>query len=145
MNDVHITVAGTVTDEPKSGRSPSGTDWIRLTIAIPVPGTDRHERVTAWGHDMVAIRAAESVRKGDTVIVRANGLRAEGWLGTDAEGKPKAFARVTLQATSIGLSLEHDTAFSGRTLRNSPAGIPAGAELPAAEQADLEVLAGVTG
>jgi single-stranded DNA-binding protein len=144
VGEAHVTIAGPVTDEPRSGRSDNGNDWIEFTIAIPVPGTDWHERVTVWGHGMTAIRAAESIRKGDKVIVRASSMRAESWMGQDADGKPKAFGRITVRATSIGLSFDHDTAFSGRTLRNAPGGVPADASLPTDEQADLEVLAGVT-
>jgi hypothetical protein len=146
VNAVEVTATGVITDEPRSGRSSSGTDWVRLTVGVPVPNSQRYEYVTVIAYALLAIRTAESVRKGDVVTVRADSLRAEAWVARD--DKDKAYGRITLRATDIALSMGRDTARSGRTLRDTvteaPSSAEADAEIPAEQRADLEVLAGVT-
>ena len=99
-------------------------------------------KVTAFG--VLASRTAESVRKGDRVTVIADDLTAEAWLST-ADPQPRA--RVTLRAREIAASMAFDTLRTGYADRKAARTAAANgqpSDLPAGEQANAEVLAGVT-
>ena len=118
------------------------------------PSTCPHESgdtITRWikvnAYGLLASRTAESVRKGDRVTVLAEDLLTEAWLGTDGEGRPRASARVTLRAREIAASMAFDTlrtGYAGRKAARLAAANGQPTDLPAAEQADARVLAGVT-
>ena len=112
---------------------------------------DGGDTITRWvkvnAYGLLASRTAESVRKGDRVTVLAEDLLTEAWLGTDDEGRPRASARVTLRAREIAASMAFDTlrtGYAGRKAARQAAANGQPTDLPAAEQADARVLAGVT-
>ena len=148
MSPIAITVTGRLGDDPRTFTTREGTAGVELRLAVEVPGRTgdsitRWVKVTAFG--VLAGRTADSVRKGDRVTVLADDLTAEAWLSTDTEPRPRA--RVTLRAREIAASMAFDTVRTGyadrRAARSAAAnGEPTG--LPAGEQADAQVLAGVT-
>ena len=146
MNPIAITVTGRLGDDPRAFTTRDGTAGTELRLAIDVPGRTgdsitRWVKVTAFG--VLASRTAESVRKGDRVTVIADDLTAETWLSTD--NSPRA--RVTLRAREIAASMAFDTVRTGYADRKAARAAAAKGEpndLPAGEQADAEVLAGLT-
>ncbi len=150
MNPITVTVTGRLGDDPRSFTTHDGTAGVELRLAIDLPGRGgdtitRWIKVNAFG--LLASRTAESVRKGDRVTVLAEDLLAEGWVGTDDEGRPRASARVTLRAREIAASMAFDTlrtGYAGRKAARRAAANGQPNDLPAAEQADARVLAGVT-
>ena len=103
-------------------------------------GITRWVKVTAFG--LLASRTAESVRKGDRVTVLADDFMAEAWAATDDDGGPRA--RITLRAREIAASMAFDTLRTGYAARKAARLAAANGEptdLPAAEQADVRVLA----
>ena len=146
MNPITITVTGRLGDDPRSFTTRDGTAGVELRLAVEIPGRDqpttRWIKVVAFG--LLAARTAESVGKGDRVMVTAEDLTAESWLSNDTH-QPRA--RVSLRARDIAASMAFDDLRTGyaarKATRNAAAnGQPTG--LPAAEQADMRVLAGVT-
>jgi single-stranded DNA-binding protein len=146
MNPITITVTGRLGDDPRSFTTRDGTAGVELRLAVEIPGRDqsitRWIKVVAFG--LLASRTAESVGKGDRVMVTADDLTAESWLSTDTH-QPRA--RVSLRARDIAASMAFDdlrTGYAARKAARAAAaeGQPTG--LPASEQADAEVLAGVT-
>jgi len=140
VDPISITITGSLANDPRefsTDRGPGVSLWLQ------VPVTDdrsRYLKVTAWG--TLATHTAASLHKNDRVTVRGGDFRIEQW--TDADKAPRACLAVT--AWDIAPSLLRDTAVMGRTARRATASAPSGdhADLPAAEQADLTVLAGVT-
>jgi single-stranded DNA-binding protein len=148
MNPISITVTGRLGDDPRTFTTRDGTDGVELRLALDLPargsgdGITRWVKVTAFG--LLATRAAESVGKGDRVMVVADDLTAEAWLASGS-GEPRA--RVTLRAREIAASMAFDTLRTGYAARKdarqaAASGDPAG--LLAAEQAEVSVLRGVT-
>ncbi len=145
MSPITVTVTGRLGDDPRTFTTRDGTPGTELRLAIEVPGrtgdnNTRWVKVTAFG--VLASRTAESVRKGDRVTVLADDLTAETWLSTD--NSPRA--RVTLRAREIAASMAFDTVRTGYADRKA-ARAAANREpndLPAGEQADAEVLVGLT-
>ncbi len=146
MNPIAITVTGRLGDDPRTFSTREGTAGVELRLAVEVPSRSgdnitRWIKVTAFG--VLASRTAESVRKGDRVTVIADDLTAEAWLSTDQQPR----ARVTLRAREIAASMAFDTLRTGYADRKAARTAAANgqpSDLPAGEQADAEVLAGVT-
>ena len=95
----------------------------------------RWVKVTAYG--VLATRTAESVRKGDRIIITADDFIAEAWTAT-TDGEPRA--RITLRARDIGASMAFDTLRTSYTDRKAAKAAAANGQpndLPAQEQADL--------
>jgi single-stranded DNA-binding protein len=146
MNPITITVTGRLGDDPRSFTTRDGTAGVELRLAVEIPGRDqpvtRWIKVVAFG--LLAARTAESVGKGDRVMVTAADLTAESWLSTDTH-QPRA--RVSLRARDIAASMAFDdlrTGYAARKAAREAAANGQPNDLPAAEQADAEVLAGVT-
>ncbi len=148
MSPIAITVTGRLGDDPRTFSTREGTAGVELRVAVEVPGRTgdsitRWVKVTAFG--VLASRTADSVRKGDRVTVLADDLTAEAWLSTDNEPRPRA--RVTLRAREIAASMAFDTVRTGYADRRAARVAAANGEptsLPVGEQADAQVLAGVT-
>ncbi len=147
MNPIQITVTGRLGDDPRAFSTRDGGDGVELRLAVEVPGRGgesitRWIKVTAFGH--LATRTAESVRKGDRVVVQADDLIAEAWRATDS-GDPRA--RVTLRARDIAASMTFDSLRTGYSARKAARAAAANGEptdLPVHEEAEARVLAGVT-
>ena len=149
MNPINVTVTGRLGDDPRSFTTHDGTAGVELRLAIDLPSRTGGENITRWvkvsAYGLLASRTAESVRKGDRVTVIAEDLLAEAWLSTDNERQPRA--RVTLRAREIAASMAFDTlrtGYAGRKAARQAAANSQPTDLPAAEQADARVLAGVT-
>ena len=149
MNPITVTVTGRLGDDPRSFTTHDGTAGVELRLAIDLPSRTGGESITRWvkvsAYGLLASRTAESVRKGDRVTVIAEDLLAEAWLSTDNE--PQARARVTLRAREIAASMAFDTlrtGYAGRKAARQAAANGQPTDLPAAEQADARVLAGLT-
>jgi single-stranded DNA-binding protein len=150
VNPITVTVTGRLGDDPRSFTTHDGTAGIELRLAVDLPprsgGGDtvtRWIKVSAFG--LLASRTAESVRKGDRVTVVAEDLLAEAWLSTDGEARPRA--RVSLRAREIAASMAFDTLRTGYADRKAARWAAANgqpSDLPASDQADARVLAGVT-
>jgi single-stranded DNA-binding protein len=149
VETIGITVTGRVADEPYRGTTSSGQAMTALNLEVSVPPASynadpvsRWLRVVAFG--ALASRVGDSIRAGDRVTVRASDLSCRAWVN-EATGKPAA--RITLRAYDIAASMLTDTLTTGQavrrdTFRAAASGQPT--SLPAAEQADAAVLAGVT-
>ena len=149
MNPITVTVTGRLGDDPRSFSTHDGTVGVELRLAIDIPSRTGGESLTRWvkvsAYGLLASRTAESVRKGDRVTVIAEDLLAEAWLSTDDEPRPRA--RVTLRAREIAASMAFDTlrtGYAGRKAARLAAANGQPTDLPAADQADARVLAGVT-
>jgi single-stranded DNA-binding protein len=149
VNPITVTVTGRLGDDPRSFTTHDGTAGVELRLAIDLPSRTGGESITRWvkvsAYGLLASRTAESVRKGDRVTVIAEDLLAEAWLSTDDEARPRA--RVTLRAREIAASMAFDTlrtGYAGRKAARQAAANGQPTDLPAAEQADARILAGVT-
>jgi single-stranded DNA-binding protein len=150
MNPITVTVTGRLGDDPRSFTTHDGTAGVELRLAVDLPArASDADTVTRWikvsAFGLLASRTAESVRKGDRVTVIAEDLLAEAWLSTDGESRPRA--RVSLRAREIAASMAFDTLRTGYTDRKAMRQAAAEGrpnDLPAADQADARVLAGVT-
>ena len=144
MNAIQITVTGRLGDDPRSFSTRDGSDGVELRLAVEVPtrggeSITRWIKVTAFGH--LATRTAESVCKGDRVVVQADDLIAESWM-TDSK---EARGRVTLRARDIAASMTFDSLRTGYAARKAARAAAAEGEvtdLPVHEQAEAQVLAG---
>lgn len=148
MNAISITVTGRLGDDPRTFTTRDGTDGVELRLAIDLPargsgdGITRWVKVTAFG--LLATRTASSVGKGDRVTVVADDLTAEAW-SANGSGEPRA--RVALRAREIAASMAFDNLRTGYAARKNARQAAANGEpsdLPADEQAEAEVLRGVT-
>lgn len=149
MNPITVTVSGRLGDDPRTFTTRDGTDGVELRLACDLPsrgsGRDnitRWVKVTAYG--LLASRTAESVGKGDRVTVVADDLIAEAWAATST-GEPRA--RVALRARDIAASMAFDSLRTGYAARKAARAAAANGQpncLPAHEQAEAEVLRGVT-
>ena len=148
MNPIAITVTGRLGDDPRTFTTRDGTPGLELRLALEIPGRNgdnltRWIKVTAFG--VLATRTAASVGKGDRVTVIADDLTAESWLSTGEDPQPRG--RVALRAREIAASMAYDTLRTGYADRKNARAAAANGQvtdLPAGEQADAEVLAGVT-
>ena len=150
MNPISVSVTGRLGDDPRTFNTRDGSAGVELRLALDLPsripggdGITRWVKVTAFG--MLAERTAASVGKGDRVTVLADDLLAEAWLATT--GEPRPCARVSLRAREIAASMATDTVRTGYAARKAARAAAANGQpndLPAADQADARVLAGVT-
>jgi single-stranded DNA-binding protein len=148
VNPIQITITGRLGDDPRTFQTHDGTDGIELRIAVEVPSRGNGESVTRWvkvtAYGLLATRTAESVRKGDRVIVQADDMLAEAWTAT-GNGEPRG--RITLRARDIAASMARDSLTTGYAARKAARAAAANGEpndLPAHEQAEAQILAGVT-
>jgi single-stranded DNA-binding protein len=148
VNPIQITVTGRLGDDPRTFRTRDGSDGVELRLAIEIPPRGTGDPVTRWvkvtAYGVLAARTADSVRKGDRVIVTADDLIADAWIAPGS-GEPRA--KITLRARDIAASMAFDTLRTGYTARKAAKAAAANGQptdLPAGEQADLRVLAGVT-
>jgi single-stranded DNA-binding protein len=147
MNPIQITITGHLGEDPRTFATSDGTPGLELRLAldIPRPGGEpltRWVKVNAYG--VLATRTAASVRKGDRIIIQADDVRAEAWLSKD-KGEPRAMA--VFRAADIAVSMRYDSVRTGRADRRAARAAAANGEpnnLPAHEQAEARVLAGVT-
>jgi single-stranded DNA-binding protein len=137
---ITVTVTGNLTDDPHTFTTRDNTTGCELRVAVNLPsrtgtgdGPTRYLKVVTFG--VLAIHAAESVRKGDRVTICGHDLTSEAWLG-NGDGQPKS--KVAIRATEIAVSLRYDNATTGRATRAAQH-----ATGPQA-QADAAVLNGVT-
>jgi single-stranded DNA-binding protein len=147
MNPITITVTGRLGDDPRSFTTRDGTAGVELRLAVEIPSRS-DQSITRWikvvAFGLLAARTAESVGKGDRVMVTAEDLTAESWLTSDTR-EPRA--RVSLRARDIAASMAFDdlrTGYAARKAAREAAANGQPNDLPASEQADAEVLAGVT-
>lgn len=118
----------------------------RLAIEVAARGGEsvtRWVKVTAFG--LLAVRTAESVRRGDRLTVTADDFIAEAWVGDNGNGEPRG--RITLRARDIAASMARDGLRTGYTARRDSRLAAANGQhtdLPAHEAAEAQVLAGVT-
>ena len=147
MNPIQITITGRLGDDPRTFRTRDGSDGAELRIAVEIPARSSGESVTRWvkvtAYGVLATRTAESVRKGDRVTVIADDMIAEAWTATGS-GEPRG--RVTLRAREIAASMAFDSLRTGYAARKAARAAAASGEptdLPAQEQAEAQVLAGV--
>ncbi|HEY2276781.1 MAG TPA: single-stranded DNA-binding protein [Streptosporangiaceae bacterium] len=147
MNPISITVTGRLGDDPRPFTTRDGTAGVELRLAVEIPGRG-DQSITRWikvvAFGLLAARTAESVGKGDRVMVVAEDLTAESWLSTDTH-QPRA--RVSLRARDIAASMAFDdlrTGYAARKALRAAAAEGKPTDLPAGEQADAAVLAGVT-
>jgi single-stranded DNA-binding protein len=146
MNPIQITITGRLGDDPRLFSTRDGQPGVELRLAVEVPGRNgdnltRWVKVTAFGN--LATRTADSVRKGDRVMVTADDMIAEAWAAT---GSNEPRARITLRARDIAASMAFDSLRTGYAARKAARAAAANGEptdLPAHEQAEAEVLAGV--
>jgi single-stranded DNA-binding protein len=148
MNPITVTVTGRLGDDPRSFSTNDGTAGVELRLAIDLPARNG-DNITRWvkvnAYGVLASRTADSVRKGDRVTVIAEDLLAEAWITKDDQ--PQARGRVSLRAREIAASMAYDSLRTGYADRKAARQAAANGEpndLPAAEQADARVLAGVT-
>jgi single-strand DNA-binding protein len=134
---ITVTVTGNLTDDPHTFQTRDSTTGCELRVAVNLPsrtgtGNDitRYLKVVTFG--VLAIHAAESVRKGDRVTICGHDLTSEAWLST-TDGQPKS--KVAIRATELAVSLRYDRATTGRAAQRA-----AGRQL----HADAAVLNGVT-
>jgi single-stranded DNA-binding protein len=147
MNPITITVTGRLGDDPRTFSTRDGSVGVELRLAIEIPSRipggnslTRWVKVTAFG--LLAERTANSVGKGDRVTVLADDLTAEAWVTNDS---PRA--RVSLRAREIAASMAFDTlrtGFAARKAARAAAANGQDSDLPAGEQAEAQVVSGVT-
>jgi len=147
VNPIQITVTGRLGDDPRSFCTRDGSDGVELRLAIEIRTRGAGDNITRWvkitAYGVLATRTAESVRKGDRVVVTADDFIADAW--TNGSGEPRA--KITLRAREIAASMLFDTLRTGYTARKAAKAAAANgqpSDLPAQDQADLRVLAGVT-
>ena len=148
MFPIQITLTGRLGDEPRMFRTRDGSDGVELRLAVEVPARGSGESVTRWvkvtAFGLLATRTAESVRKGDRIIVLADDMTAEAWAATGS-GEPRG--RITVRARDIAASMAFDTLRTGYNARRAARAAAASGEpndLDAHQQANAQVLAGVT-
>jgi single-stranded DNA-binding protein len=148
MNPISVSVTGRLGDDPRTFTTRDGTDGVELRLAVDLPARGSGEGITRWvkvtAYGLLAARTAESVRKGDRVTVLADDLTAEAWAAKE-NGEPRA--RINLRAREIAASMAFDTVRTGYAARKAARLAAANGEpndLPAGEQAEARVLAGVT-
>ena len=139
---ITVTITGNLTDDPHTFQTRDNTAGCELRVAVNLPsrtgagdGITRYLKVVTFG--VMAIHAAESVRKGDRVTIQGHDLTSEAWLGND--GAPRS--KVAIRATEIAVSLRFDTLTTGRAGR---AAEQAARGSDAQAKAEAAVLSGVT-
>lgn len=146
MERLSIVITGRLGSDPRLDTTNSGTPKAVMSVAVePRNGQDGPTRwftVTAYRH--LATHVAESLHKGDTVIVKADDIQAWTWID---ERTKETRAGMGLMAYEIAASMRFDTLITGSAARRAAqANAEASGEIPAdaEQQANLSVLAGVT-
>jgi single-strand DNA-binding protein len=146
MERLSIVITGRLGSDPRLDTTNSGTPKAIMSVAVePRNGPDGPTRwftVTAYRH--LATHVAESLRKGDNVIVKADDIQA--WTWTDERTK-ETRAGVGLIAYDIAASMRFAILTTGSAARRAAqANAEASGEIAAdaAEHANLSVLDGVT-
>lgn len=146
MDRVSITVTGRLGADPRLETTDGGTAKVIMSLATePRNGQDgptRWYKVIAFKH--VASHAAESLRKGDYVTVRADDAYSWAWVDDGPQDKPVARGAIVLLAYDIAASTRFDTLITGQATRKVAQANGDVAPADARVQADLSVLAGVT-
>ncbi len=147
MNPIQITVTGRLGDDPRVFLTRDGSDGVELRLAVEMTARGAGDSITRWmkvtAFGLLATRTAESIRKGDRVVVTADDLIAEAWTAT-TNGEPRG--RITLRARDIAASMAFDSLRTGYAARKAARAAAANGmptDLPAHEQAEASVLAGV--
>jgi single-stranded DNA-binding protein len=144
VDTLTITFTGRLDRDPREIPAKNGSG-VSLWVEIPLSSSQsRFLKVEAWG--TLADHVLGSMHKNDRVTVRASDIRSEHWAQDTPQGKQPRSC-ITVRASDISASLAHDNVTTGQASRRAAVtaaanGEPAG--LPAAERADLQVLAGVT-
>jgi single-stranded DNA-binding protein len=145
---ITVTLTGRLGDDPRTFTTRDGTVGAELRLAIEIPSRTGGDSITRWvkvtAFGTLASRTAASVSKGDRVTVIADDLLAEAW-SASSSGEPRS--RVSVRAREIAASMAYDTLRTGYAARRAARLAAANGEpndLPAAEQADARVLAGIT-
>jgi single-strand DNA-binding protein len=146
MERLGITITGRLGSDPRPGETSNGIPKVTLSVAVEPrsqqDGPTRWFSVTAYRH--LATHVAESLRKGDMVIVKADDINA--WTWTDDRTKETRVG-LGLTAYDIAASMRFDTlttGAAGRKAAQAEAEASGAVAVNAEERADLEVLAGVT-
>jgi len=153
VDSVSITLDGILYNDPRPFTTSSGTTGVSLWLELPpsgrgfADGKSRYLEVIAFG--TLASNVAASLRAHDRITVRADDLRAkarhEKGKNPDEDGSIRSCVVVT--ARDIFPSLVHESVITGSSTRLAARAAAANgqpSDLPASEQADLTVLAGVT-
>jgi single-stranded DNA-binding protein len=96
-----ITVTGNLADDPHTFRTSDGRAGCDLRLAVDLPprgatGGSQVRYVKAVAFGVLAIHAAESVRKGDRVTIQGRDPTAEAWVRWPSPGRPSACGGVAL-------------------------------------------------
>jgi hypothetical protein len=153
VDSVSITLDGTLYNDPRPFTTNAGTAGVSLWLELPPPARShgdaksRYLEVIAYG--TLATNVAASLRAHDRITVRADDFRARArhdkTRNADDDASIRSFVVVT--ARDISPSLIHESVITGSSARQATRAAAASehdSDLPAAEQADLKVLAGVT-
>jgi single-stranded DNA-binding protein len=149
MYPISITLTGRLGEDPRTFPVRDGSDGVELRLALSMPSRNGGEdyakwvKVTAFG--VLASRVAQSVRKGDMVIVQAHDVTPEAWQTKDE--KHEIRAGLSFRATDIAASMRYDSLTTGRADREAARKAAAHGQptdLPVHEEQEARVLAGVT-
>jgi len=123
MNATQITTIGNLTTDPDLRFTPSGKAVATVRIAVNhrtrqgeewVDGEPSFYDVTLW--EKLAENAAESLRKGDRILVTGQ-MHTEAWTDTDGAKRTKQ----VITDAEIGASLRFTTVQVARGTREQPA------------------------
>jgi single-strand DNA-binding protein len=147
VDSLSITVTATLAADPRPFTTGAGAAGVSLWVEVSLPprklggeSTSRWMKILAFG--LLAENVTSSLHTGDRITVRGDDLRTEEW-----EKNGQRRSGVVLVGRDISPSLLRDTAVTGAATRRAARAAAAASEpsdLPAAEQADARVLAGVT-
>jgi single-strand DNA-binding protein len=156
VDNINGSVAGRIGDAPWFGTTKNGKPMASFSVAaeIPsrVPGGDSDTRwYKVWAYGALAQHVADSLAKGDRVIVRYDDITYRLWTDDSPERRPRA--QVELKAYDIGASMRFDTLITARAARqgnalavaDQAAGDPWADAAPSGTRSAVpDVLAGVT-
>jgi len=150
VDPISITVTGKVVRNPFTATTRAGKPMTTFTLAAYLPprtpggdGTTRWFKVFCF--DALANHVAASLVDGDRVTVRATDCGTRIWAPDGGGKEPRA--EITLTAWDVAASMAFETLLTAKAARAGQGGGDpwAGDGLPHDEQANREVLAGVTG
>jgi hypothetical protein len=152
QDPISITVDGVLFNDPRPFTTNAGTTGVSLWLEVKPPdrgtggdGKPRYLKALAFG--TLATNVAASLSANDRVTVRADDVRPWAWRPKDQPRDEDSIRScVSVIARTISPSLMHDTVTTGSATRRAVRAAAAnakGSDLPAGEQADLKVLAGV--
>jgi Single-strand binding protein family len=152
VDPISLTIDGVLCNDPRPFTTNAGTAGVSLRLEVTLPdrgssGDSKPRYVKALAFGTLAANVAASLSANDRVTVRADDIRADAWRPKDQPRDDDSIRScVPVIARTISPSLMHDTVTTGSTTRRAVRTAAAngqGGDLPAAEQADLQVLAGV--